>query len=155
MREHEVRVPGIVGRLTVSEPGIVRGSRLLIDGTPAKKASWAKYELTRTDGSSAQARLLPSLGQFLPTLEVDGTKYPIGPKIPAGYVAIAFLPLVLIFVGGALGGAVGATGWVLNHRVARSGLSGPLKVLVMIAITGTAAGVFMVLASLFHRAIGR
>lgn len=67
-------------------------------------------------------------------------------------------PIVLIFVGGALGGACGGAAWALNTRIMSSTLSAPVRYALIIA-SGLGAGLLyfvgvIVLTMLFPNVFG-
>lgn len=155
MAEHEVAIPEIAGRVTITEPGLFSGSRLLVNGKPAEKAGWGKFWLPRTDGGRAEARLVAGFTTWVPSLMVGGVRHDVGPKLPIYLAVLAFLPFTLMFVGGALGGLCGGLGAGLNHQIARTDWPLPLKLVAMLAVTGAAVGTFMMVATALHLAIGK
>ncbi|MEU2231975.1 hypothetical protein [Streptomyces vietnamensis] len=67
--------------------------------------------------------------------------------------ALAALPLALLFVGGAIGGAVGALGMVTNVKIAKTQLPTPVKAVAMLGVGLAAVGVFFVVAGLLSDAL--
>jgi hypothetical protein len=155
MPEDEVKIPLVAGRITVTEPGVFSGSKLLVDGQPAPKAGWGSYWLTRPDGSRVKARLVQGLTSWIPTVVVGTIRYEVGPKLPAFLVAFALAPLGLIFVGGAIGGLCGAVGWGVNNQIARTSWPAALKIPAMLGVAAVAFGVYLIVAGAIQLALHR
>lgn len=154
MADIEVAVPGVAGRVSISEPGLFIGARVLIDGVPIKRMFGNRFTLRKVDGTTTIAKLQANLGQYFPTLVVDNVRYEIGEKLPKVLLVLSFLPFCLVFVGGALGGLCGGLGWSFNNQLARTSIPMTVKVFVMLIVTGVSALVFFTAATLFTLAIG-
>jgi hypothetical protein len=150
MAEHEVELPGIRGRVTLTGPTLFGAGTLLVNGSPAVRATRNTYKLTREDGSLATARLLQSWTLTLPVVEVDGTKYFVGEKRPILYVVFSLLPLLLLFAGGALGGLCGGVGYAVNTQIGLSRWSGPVKLIAMLGVTLLASALYLVVVGALH-----
>ena len=153
MDEHLVKLDQIAGRITIADPGVFRGAQLLVNGSPAERIKAGRFRLTRTDGSVTEAKFQVAFGQYLPTLVVDGVNYEVGPKLQKWLLALAFLPLCLVFGGGALGGLCGAVGWGFNNQLARSSKPAGVKVGLMLLVTAVSVLVFLGAAVLVNSAI--
>lgn len=90
----------------------------------------------------------------LPTLEVDGTVYPVGQPIPLYTWVWIGLPLLLLIVGGAIGAAVGVVASWLNAGIFRSERSLPVRYALSAAVNLAAVGVYAVLSALFRTYFG-
>jgi hypothetical protein len=78
-----------------------------------------------------------SLPDFAPTLEIDGVKIQIVEKLQWYQYALGVLPFGLI-AGGAIGGAIGALGTVVNFSIFRkegSAISKYIKVLGIVLVS--------------------
>lgn len=64
-------------------------------------------------------------------------------------LVLTLLPIVLLPIGGAVGGLVGAAGVLSNLSVARRQLAVPLKVLAMLGVVVAAYLVYFVLVGIF------
>jgi hypothetical protein len=155
MAEHEVKIPQVAGRITVTDPGVFSGSKLLVDGRPAPKAGWGHYWLTRPDGSRVKVRLAHGFTSSIPAVVVGTLRYDVGPKLPAVLVAFALVPLGLIFVGGAIGGLCGGVAWGVNNQIARTSWPTVLKIPVMLGVAAAAFGVYLIVAGSIHLALHR
>jgi hypothetical protein len=94
-------------------------------------------------------------GLDLPKIEVDGVKVLLGRPLSTVEYAIGGIPLVLLFVGGAIGGATGAVGAMFNYRVLREATSTLKKVLGVLAISGLSVLTYLVLASIAQTLLKR
>ncbi len=156
-------------KVSVSLPGFKAGSvvvessswggapRLLQDGQLAERGPrHGEYVLRRRDGGTATARMRLRAGGLdpLPTLEVDGTVYPVGQPIPLYTWVWIGLPLLLLIVGGAIGAAVGVVASWLNAGIFRSERSLPVRYALSAAVNLAAVGVYAVLSALFRTYFG-
>jgi hypothetical protein len=94
-------------------------------------------------------------GLDLPSIDVDGVQVLLGRPLTTIEYVIGGIPLVLVFLGGAIGGASGAVGAMLNYRVMREATSVSSKVLGVITVSGLSFLAYLVLASIFHSLVKR
>jgi len=146
-----VLVAGVSRRVTVERPGMWTGARVYVDGQLAKKGGWGKWLLPADDGSEIAVRVREDLTG--PVLTVGKEKIPIGPRVPAWLGVLAFLPIALLVIGGALGGAIGATGMVINRGIARMPISSGAKAGAMVGVLLVAIVIFVALAALLHAGV--
>jgi len=95
----------------------------------------------------------PSFPDLIPSLEINGIKYTIVEKLPWHQYALALLPMILIFIGGGLGGAIGAVSSIYNLQVFRKEDSDIIKYLKVIAVSILAYIAYLVAAYLFFTLI--
>jgi hypothetical protein len=155
MANYDISIPGIAGHVSLAPPGVFVGAKLLVDGQPAPAAGRGKFWLTGLDGSRVEAKLAGTFGAYLPAIVVGGVRHQAGPKLPAVLVVLAFLPFLLVFGGGLLGGVCGAIGWSLNNHIARGSWPMAGRVAAMLAVTVVFGITFAVVAVLFRTAIAR
>jgi hypothetical protein len=99
--------------------------------------------------------LIKAGGLDLPSIDVDGVKVLLGrPLSPLEYV-LGGIPLLLMFLGGAIGGASGAVGAVYNYRVLREATSTSTKVFGVVGVSTLSFLVYLVLASVFQSLVKR
>lgn len=91
---------------------------------------------------------------YLPQVEVDGQTVHLGRPLSSVEYLVGGLPLVLLFVGGAIGGASGAIGTLYSYRILRTTLSVPVKLAGILGITGASLLIYLILASLLGTLIG-
>jgi hypothetical protein len=82
----------------------------------------------------------------LPGIQVDGVKVVLGRPLSTLEYIVGGIPLVLVFMGGAIGGATGAVGAMCNYRVLRSTTPTPKKVLGVVAVSALSFLTYLVLA---------
>lgn len=71
------------------------------------------------NGEFVKAFQKQSLPDFVPTLEINGIKNQIVEKLKWFQYAIGGIPILLLFVGGAIGGAIGALAVMTNFNIFR------------------------------------
>ncbi len=155
--QHYVHAEGFEGRqLVVESAGFFAGPRLMLDGQPASKGpKRGQLLLRRNDGVAVIAQLRGVFVDPIPQATVDGKKIKIAEPLP-WYVWIwSGLPLVLLFMGGALGGGLGAVAMTINGRIFRADMHGALKFAITGAISLVATLVFFTLAILLNQAFRR
>jgi hypothetical protein len=143
-----VIVPGVSRRVTIARPGMWTGARVYVDGQLAQRGSWGKWLLTGDDGRQIAVRVGEDLTG--PVLTAGKERIAFGPRIPAWLGVLAFVPLFLLVIGGALGGAVGATGTVVNRGIARLPISNGSKAGAMFGVAVLSFGIVLVLATLLQ-----
>lgn len=126
-----LNIPGFEGQaISVKVSSGFQPSKLFLNGHPAPPAPKKNhYLLRRNDGTEVTAYFKPGFPDPVPVLIVGHQKVPLAPPLP-GYVwAWAAFPLVLIFLGGALGGMLGALATIFNAQIFRSNRPQALKYL--------------------------
>jgi len=134
---YPVHLDGFEGQTLEIQPGsLFSGPKVFVNHEPASKGKGREILLRRNDGASVVARLKPSVfGLDVPHLVVEGkTIRAVDPLKWYVWVWIA-LPILLVFVGGALGGIVGALGLTTNARIVRSKMNGPAKFALTAAVS--------------------
>lgn len=143
-------VPGFEGRSIILRPaGIIASAKLLIDGEPVKN-NWGKYTLRRNDGTEIEARLQSNLIDPVPVLVVAGQKYAAVKPLAWYELVWAGLPILLVFVGGALGALFGILAAYTNSRVFRSNLSAVMKYVLTALVSSAATILYFILAVVFY-----
>ncbi|MNE68994.1 hypothetical protein D3C76_791200 [compost metagenome] len=88
-----------------------------------------------------------------PIVLLDGQEIEIANKLKAYEWVISMLPLLLIAIGGALGGLLGALGFSINVLLFRSKLPTVAKIILSIIVLGVTVIVHFVVAGLIYYAI--
>ncbi len=153
--QYHVNVEGFEGRLLFIETaGWFTGPKLLLDGQPAPKGpKRGQLLLRRNDSVDVVAQLRGVIVDPIPQLVVDGKPIKIAEPLPWYVWAWSALPLTLLFLGGALGGGLGALAMTVNGRVFRTDLHGALKFAVTGAISIMTTVVFLALAVALNLAL--
>lgn len=130
------------------QTGFWTGPRLLVNGEPAPKGSKrGEMILRRDDGRQVTATWKPQfLGLDVPQLVVDGRTVQLVEPLKWYQWVWGGWPIVLLFVGGALGAIVGMLGAVINARVFRAEISEILKYVVTGVVSILAVLVYFVAA---------
>jgi hypothetical protein len=155
---YQVKLEGFESQTIEAElDGIFSGPKLLVNGRPALKGKKrGQMTLQRDDGREVIATWKPqSLGFDLPQLVMDGQTVQLVEPLKWYQLLWSALPLLLIFFGGAIGGATGAIAAVINTRIFRySNLNVVLQFIITGVVSVLAGVVYLVVASLFLRAVG-
>ena len=122
---------------------------------PRSREKGKPFLVPGPNGAHTRVHIKGNGWDYLPKIEVDGMQVPLGrPLSPLEYV-LGGIPILLMFVGGAVGGATGAIGMMFNYRVLRATTSTPMKVLGVVAVSGLSFLTYVVLVALFHVLTGR
>ena len=126
-------------RLSVRPGTFFRSPALLVDGEPVAKKR-GRHSVVDDENAEREVRLRTSAFDPLPRVEIEGLRIAIAPPLKPYEVALALLPVLLIVVGGALGGAIGLTAAYANFVVLRGAGGKASRYAAAIVITGLAAG---------------
>jgi hypothetical protein len=153
--QHYVQAEGFEGRqLVVESSGFFSGPRLLLDGQPATKGpKRGQLLLRRNDGVDVIAQLRSVFIDPIPQITIDGKTIKIAEPLPWYIWVWSGFPLVLLFIGGALGGGLGAAAMMINGRVFRTDMPGALKFAITGAISLVTILVFATLAIILNQAM--
>ena len=131
--------------------------KLLIDGSPAPQThKKTQFLVINETGTESIVELnVTNLFDPVPKMTVDGSTVRITNSLAwYEYLAIG-LPLLLVGIGGALGGGIGALAVGVNRDIMRSELPAPLRYLVAIGVTGLAFVLWLLIASALRSALQR
>jgi hypothetical protein len=146
-------IPGFEGRKIELRPaGAFTGVKLFVDGEQVK-GKWGKFSLRRNDGTEAQAQLRSNIVDPIPQLVVDGKVYASVKPLAWYEMVWSGLPILLLFVGGALGAFCGLVAAYSNSRIFRTGMHPALKYLVTGAISVAALVIWLIAAVLVNLAL--
>ncbi len=154
MNTEPIRIVGVAGPVVVSTNGFWGRPSVTVGGLPATRTGKRSFALPTRDGRTIEATIRSGLGDPYPTLDVSGERHPTGPKLPATLRVLAFLPFVMIYVGGAIGGGIGGLGFVANLAVGRTRLPSAAKALIMIGVGVAVFIVWLAIAAAIRNAIG-
>ena len=129
--------------------GFVRGPRLLLNGNPAPRGPKRhQYVLTRPDRSKVLVHLKPSMLDPVPKVLVDGEQVEVVDSLPVIQLILSGLPLVMLFIGGAIGGLIGGAAYWLSLIVFRSEMSTAERYILSALISGIAIILFLILSAI-------
>src|SRR5262245_29958906 len=155
--QYHVPAEGFEGRqLIVESAGWFAGPRLRLDGLPAPKGpKRGQFLLRRNDGSSVTAQIRGVLIDPVPQVVIDGKTIKLAEPLPWYVWVWSGLPLVLLFLGGALGGGLGALAMTINGRIFRSDMNSALKFIITAVLSMMTVIIFFMFAVAFSIAIHR
>lgn len=155
---YPVKIEGFEGQTIEVQPaGFFSSQKLLVNGQPASSGKKrGEMVLRRNDGQEVIATWKPQFAGFdIPQLVVEGKTIQVIEPLKWYEWVWSALPVMLIFIGGALGGITGVIGLTINAKVFRSDLNGFVKFVATGVISLLAVVVYFVAAVLFLSAIGR
>jgi hypothetical protein len=140
-------------KLAVEPAGWFAGPKLLVNGAAAEKQK-GRFTVRSDAGQDTTIELKYNFLDPIPKVKVAGDSIELAPPLHWYEYAWIGIPVLLIFVGGAIGGFVGALGAVASGRVFRSGRSAPAKYGLSALITLGAFIAYAVLATAFQLLVG-
>lgn len=141
--------------LILETAGMLRGARITVDGEPATKGKKRdQFVVHDNNGFKVVVQLKQTLFNPVPTLVIDGQSIKLAKSLNALQWIWSALPIVLVFVGGAIGGAIGAGAFWINLRVFRSEMSASEQFILTGMISVIAVILYLVAASIFGLALG-
>lgn len=90
----------------------------------------------------------------VPKLIVDGQSLQLAKPLNALQWIWSAIPIVLVFIGGAIGGGIGAGGFWINMRVFRSEMGAFEKYVLTGMISAISIILYLVVATIFGLALG-
>ncbi len=155
---YPVQLEGFEGQTIEVQPaGTFSGYKLLVNGQPAPQGpKRGQMLLRRNDGTESIASWkVQLLGFDVPQLVVDGKPITLEEPLKWYEGVWSGWPVLLLFVGGALGAVAGFIAFSVNIRIFHSSLGRVEKYLLTAAISAVAVMVYMVVAALLASALGR
>ena len=139
-------------QLTVRTAGLFKGTVLLLDGQPMK-AKRGKYVIKNDAGDDTSVRIDAVFIDPIPVVKIETEVVRLAPAFSwYEYVWIG-IPVLLVFVGGALGGGLGVAAGYYNTRIFRSDRGTGTKYLLTGLTTVAALVAFLVLATVIQIAV--
>jgi hypothetical protein len=121
---------------------------------PRSKEKGRPFLIPSPNGKPVRVQITGG-GLDLPKIDVDGTPVLLGRPLTVLEYAIGGVPLVLVFVGGAIGGVSGGVAAMFNYRVLRTATSTSTKVLGVLGISGLSFLAYVVIASVARTLLQR
>ena len=138
--------------------GLWRGARLLQDGVPVPRGrARGTFAPRRDDGGEGTARLVasPFVIDPVPRVEIDGRRLDVVRPLRWYELVWVALPILLVFLGGALGALVGGVAAAVNARILRTDQPLGARYLLSAGVTLFAVAVYGVLAIIILGLVGR
>src|SRR5215510_9151918 len=153
MRTKPLTVTGLAGPVVLESAFFANRYSITVGGQPATRIGRGRYVLPTVGGGMVEARVRGGFFDAWPSLEINGVAHRTGPSTPVALRALAWVPVVLLFAGGALGGVIGMLAVAVNMAIARLAWSAAGRALVMIAILAIAVMMWIVAATGLNLAI--
>lgn len=147
---YPVHLPGFEGQeIVVEAAGFFSGPRLLVNGQPAPKGKGRGEMLVRRNDGKDVTFSFRNNFLDVPSLMVDGK--PLDLVEPLKWYEWIWngLPVILVFMGGAIGALVGVLALTVNLKVFRSSQNAAMKYVLTGAVGVGALIVYFIAATLF------
>lgn len=154
---YPINIEGFEGQTLEMKPsGLWAGPQLLVNGQPAAKgAKRGQMLLRRNDGREVIATWKPQfMGLDVPQLVVDGKPVKVVEPLKWYVWVWSGLPILLVFIGGALGALTGIVAFGINTQIFRSSRTTGLKFILTAVVSLLAIAVYLALAALLMGAVG-
>lgn len=148
---YQLEIPGFEGQRLEIDAGAFKKT-LLLNGVKAPSAGLGKYKLTRNDGREVTAKWASSFDPA-PSIVVDGQTIRTAPPLKWHEMVVVGSPLLLVFVGGAIGGLLGAVAATFSAKLMRSSQSAAVRYVGGLALAGIAAVLYLLIAGAIHLAV--
>ena len=127
-------------------------TKLLVDGQLIQSTSKRPltYQVKTKDGRDLTLVVKYMFFDPAPQIFLDGKELIVARKLSKLEYAVSYLPITLLFLGGALGGILGALATYLNLFIMRSTMPPALKWIVPIAVTIATYVVFFVVVAILE-----
>jgi len=148
--DYPIELPGHTGlNLALRAGSLFTGAKILKDGVPLKKNKGA-VSVPLADGSMIELKIKIGFDLCTPKIVYAGQEIEVMPPLPVYWMIWAYFPLVLIFIGGALGGLCGGMAAGGTLAVLRSDLPKPARLAIALlapplAFVVYGAVIFMIL----------
>ncbi|MGG4551600.1 hypothetical protein [Paenibacillus humicus] len=137
--------------LEVVTSGIGGNAKLMVNNQLVTAKKRQPMMLRRDDGQEVEAVWKKDLfGMDVPNIIIDGSLIQVAKPLPVAAKVWCFLPLVFIFIGGAIGALIGILAAAANMSVFRLPTNLVVKFIVTLLIDLVATGLLMFLASTLH-----
>ena len=146
-------IPGLAGPVVVESSFFANRYTITAGGFQAIRIGRNRYAVPAAGSGTVDTAVSGGFFDAYPTLTVNGVKHRTGPPVPMVFRILAVPPILVITVGGALGGVIGALGWAVNMAILRLSLSSAVKALLMLAVPAAAYGTWYVVAGAIAGAI--
>ncbi|HVH31259.1 MAG TPA: hypothetical protein VNA31_06300 [bacterium] len=142
---YPVHLEGFEGQTLEIQPGgLFSGPKIFVNHQLAPKGKGREVILHRNDGRSVVATLKPrALGLDVPQLVIEGKTISVTDPLKWYVWMWIAWPLLLLFVGGALGGMTGALGFATNMTIVRSKITGLAKFALTTAVSAFVVAAFL------------
>ena len=154
---YSIEIEGCEGQnIEVKPPGFLSGAKLLVNGKPAPKGPRrGQMLLKKNDGTEmVTAWQASALGFDIPKLVVDGQVIEFVTPLKWSELLWSSLPILLVFIGGALGAIAGAIAFNVNTKIFRADLNEIAKYALTALVSIATVVIYVVLAILVVSSTG-
>ncbi len=155
---HSFTLPKFPDAVLEIETSIWTGrTKLFKDGVELERSSEKGKPFLAESDAGETIKIYPkaAIMELTPQLEIDGIKYSTQEKLPWYQNVVALLPMLLIFVGGGLGGGIGAVGSILNLKTFKGDGPTTTKYLKVIGISILSYVLYVLVAYLLIKMLER
>ena len=119
-------LPGMEGQKLSLQTSTFAGPKLMLNGEPVAKEQGV-FNVRSNSGSTLAVKLKGRLLDPIPNLLVGGQTIQLAPPLAWYQYAWMAIPIVLVFLGGAIGGLCGGLAAGISSRIFRSDRSEGMK----------------------------
>ncbi|MBU6260415.1 MAG: hypothetical protein KGO01_18535 [Burkholderiales bacterium] len=136
-------------RLSLTPGTVFRGAKLFLNGAPAKR-SMGKYLVKNDAGEDTPIRIVSNFVDPVPAIKIGTDTVRLLPALKWYEYAWIGIPVLLLFIGGALGAGLGVAAAYSNSRVFRSDRGSAAKYLLTGVTTLGALLLFVILVAVLR-----
>jgi len=140
-------------RISIQPAGWFSGVKLLVNGSEAKRKK-GKFIIRSDSGEEVTVQLKSNFIDPIPKVIIDEQEILLAKPLQWFEYLWMGLPIILVFVGGALGGVVGFSACYSSARLFRSDKSILSKYVLTGFITLAAVIIYFILAIIFQILVG-
>jgi Zn-dependent protease len=140
-------------RLSVETASFLAGPKLQLNGVVLKRKG-GRYVVASDSGQELTIKVVYNFLDPIPKIGIGEEMIELAKPLQWYEYAWIGVPMLLVFVGGALGGFVGAGSTVVNGRIFRSDRGAVSKYALAAVTSITGAAIFLVLAVAISMTIG-
>ena len=142
-----VRLAELEGQKLALHGTAFSGPKLMLNGRPVVGKKGV-FNLRSNAGTTVTIKFKPRFLDPVPDLVVSGRTVTLIPPLQWYQYAMIAIPMILVFIGGAIGGFFGGLGAYMSSRVFRSDLSDGTKYGVSGAVALAAFASYFIVAGL-------
>lgn len=141
------RIPGTAAPEIMIRRSALGNVSVLVDGQELKRRGpGMRFDIRLPDGTTTELEVL-GVWRGL-RAKVNGVETALEPGVSPIFVALIFLPLALVVIGGLIGGVIGVLTSMANMFISRRRFAGPLKLAAMVLLLAVGAGSYVGVAFL-------
>jgi hypothetical protein len=113
------------------------------------------FLVRQANGNGIKVHIKGAPFDYVPKVTVDGERLLLDRELSPAEHAAGGIPLLLVFVGGAIGGLTGALGTMANYRILRADAPRVTKALGILLVTAASYITFTIVATMVRGFFGR